>query len=340
MRCSPFSGCTFEAVEEVAGETQCLEETGVDILDELASLVDKSLIRQADQGAGEPRLLMLETIREYAEGRLEEDPEFSAAARRAHATYFVDFIQHEWAQLTGADREAALKEIEADIENVQTAWRFWVAEGDLEPLRKLTDCLWLLYDARGWYHAMVDLTTDLLKVLASTPSTPERAQEEIMLQTSLARALMAIKGCTPEVEAAYTRALELCQRHGEVPQLFPVLRGLSSFYTYVGDFGKGAEMGEQILRLAEHNDDASMRVEGHLVLGYNLAFLSELQLGLDHLEKGIANYDPNQHRSGRFRFGNNPGVVCFTTSALFLWMLGFPDRALKRATTRLPWPTG
>ena len=28
-----------------------------------------------------------------------------------------------------------------------------------------------------------------------------------------------------------------------------------------------------------------------------------------------------------FQLGNNPGVVCFTTSAMVLWMLGFPDRA-------------
>ena len=81
---------------------------------------------------------------------------------------------------------------------------------------------------------MVDLTADLLNVLASTPSTPERAQQEIMLQISLARALLAIKGCTPEVEEAYTGALDLCQGQGEIPQLFPVLRGLASFYVYVG----------------------------------------------------------------------------------------------------------
>jgi predicted ATPase/class 3 adenylate cyclase len=328
---SVFLGCKFEAVEAVASGIKHLDETGVDILDGLASLVDKSLVRQVDQGIGEPRLLMLETIREYATERLEEDHEFSAAARRAHAAYFADFTQRQWERLNGHGREAALEEMESDIENVRTAWRYWRAEGNLEQLRKLTDCLWLLYDARGWYHAMVDSTADLLNVLASTPSTPERAQEEIMLRISLARALMAIKGCTQEVEEAYNRALELCQGQGEIPQLFPVLRGLSTFYVYVGDFEKGARMGERILNLAERNDDASMRVEGHLVLGYNLAFLGELSLGLDHLEKAIASYDPDRDRLRRFRLGSNPGVVCFTTTALVLWMLGFPDRALERA---------
>ena len=54
----------------------------------------------------------------------------------------------------------------------------------------------------------------------------------------------------------------------------------------MGNFEKGTRMGEQILSLAERHDDANMRVEAHLVLGYNLAFVSSLKLGLDHLEKG------------------------------------------------------
>ncbi|HEU4678616.1 MAG TPA: hypothetical protein VFS35_03780, partial [Terrimicrobiaceae bacterium] len=234
----------------------------------------------------------------------------------------------QWERLTGADREAGLDDMEREIENVQAAWRYWVLEGDLEQLRKLADCLWLLYDARGWYHAMADSTGDLLKVLASTPSTSERAQEEIMLRVSLARALLSVKGCTPDVEETYNGALALCQGQGEIPQLFPVLRGLSSYYMYVADFEKGARMGRQILSLAERQGDSIMRVEGHLVLGYNLAFLRSLRLGLDHLNKGIANYDPDQH-SRRLQPGHNPVVACYSTAALLLWMLGFPDRALE-----------
>jgi predicted ATPase len=328
---SVFRGGTLEAVEGVASGIEDLEQTGVDALERLASLVDKSLIRQEETGTGGPRLVMLETIREYAAERLKEDPELSAAARSAHAAYYADFTRRRWERLSGDGREAALREMESDVENVREAWRHWVAERDLEQLRKLADCLWLLYDARGWYHAMVESTGDLLEVLASAPEAPDRAEQEIMLRISLARALMAVKGCTPEVEEAYTGALELCEGQGEIPQLLPVLRGLASFYIYVADFEKGARMGEQILRLAERHDDVSMRVEGHVVLGYSLAFLRDLALGQDHLDKAIALYDADQDRSRRFRMGSNPGVASRTTSALVLWMLGRPDQALERA---------
>jgi tetratricopeptide (TPR) repeat protein len=206
-----------------------------------------------------------------------------------------------------------------------------VADRNLEQLHKFTDCLWMLYDARGWYHAMVDLTADLLNVLASTPSTPERAEQEIMLQTSLARALLVTKGYTEEAEQAYERALELCESAGEIPQLFSVLRGIASFYILRSEYGKAMQMGERILHLAEHLDDIDMRVEGHMVLGYNLAFLRDPQIGLDHLEKAIALYDPGRQRGRRLGLGTNPGVISLTVSGLFLWMLGYPDRARKHA---------
>jgi len=324
-------GCTFEAIEETASGIELLDDTGMDILDGITSLVEKSLIRQMDQSAGEPRLLMLETMREFAMEQLEGDPGFSATAHRVHATYFAEFTQRQWKRLTGNEREAALAGLSADIENVQTAWRYWVEEKDLGQLSKFVDSLWLLYDRRGWLYSTVKLSNDLLSILSSTPSTPELVQQEMILQISLARALLAVKGYTSEVEGAYTRALELCQEEGDVPQLFPVLRGLSSFYVYLGEFEKAAQMGERILRLAERHNDVEMLVEGHLVYGYNLAFYKNLNEGLEHLEKAIALFDPDAPRTHRFRIGNNPGVVAFNISAFFLWMLGFPDRALQRA---------
>jgi tetratricopeptide (TPR) repeat protein len=142
---------------------------------------------------------------------------------------------------------------------------------------------------------------------------------------------LAVKGYTPEVEEAYARALELLEGHPELPQLFPVLRGLASFYNYRAEFDKGARVGREILRLAEHQDDRSMLVDGHLVLGYNLAFLNDLHGGLEHLDRGIVCFESERQSSPRFRLGHNPGVACFTTSAFVLWMLGFPDRALERA---------
>jgi predicted ATPase/class 3 adenylate cyclase len=325
---SVFSGAGIEAVEVVAGAIGELGQGETDPLDGLASLLDKSLVRLTERESGESRLVMLETIREYAAERLREVPEVDAAVRRAHAAYFADFAQRQWQDLTGPQREAAMA---PEIENLRTAWRYWVAERDLEQLDKLVDSLWLLYETRGWYEATIELTTDLLPLLAEVPSTPERAAQQITLQTSLARALLAAKGYTEEVEKAYKRALELLEANPDLPQLFPVLRGLSSFYTYRGEFEKGAQVGREILRLAERQDDRGILVDGHFVLGSSLAFLDDLHGGLKHLDEALACAQAEQASSRPFRIGNNPRVAGLTTSAFILWMLGYPDRALERA---------
>ena len=319
-------GASFDAIEAV-----CSPAPGADALAGLASLTDNSLLRQVEGELGEPRFMMLETIKEYATELFDDRSELSAAVRRAHATYFADFARQQWEHLTGQRREPALATMAADIDNLRLAWRYWVGERDLDRLNQIVDSLWVLYDARGWYHATIELTTDLLNVLSSTPTTPDRTVHEVMLRTSLARALMAVHGYTRDVEEAYARALELFEGQRELPHLFPVLRGLASFYNYRAEFEKGADVGREILRLAETQDDPSLRVDGHLVLGSSIALRSDLHGGLEHLDKAIAWFESEGLRSRRFRLGNNPAVASFMVSALVLWMLGFPDRALERA---------
>jgi predicted ATPase/class 3 adenylate cyclase len=328
---SVFSGFTLEAIERVAAETNRLEELEVDVLDGLASLSDKSLVRQIDHAASAPRFTMLETIREFALERLSKDPDFKQAAKQAHAGYYAGLAQGRWQLLNGDARELALAELELEIENIRTAWRYWVKEGNLEQLGKLTDSLWLLYDARGWYYAAVELTTGLLQVLSSTPSTPERLEQEIVLQIALARTLLAIKGYTSEAEAAYTRALQLSRREEGIPQRLPVLKGLYSYYIYRAEFEKAIQIGEQILSMAERTKDANIRAEGYFVLGTNVGFTRDLKKGYEYLEKAFAGFDPNQQPVSPFRFGINLGVGILMTSAMFQLMLGFPDHSLQLA---------
>jgi predicted ATPase len=326
---SVFSGATLEAVEQVMSRVADLVD--VDVLDVLGSLVDKSLIARVDRGGLEPRFAMLETIREFATSRLDQDPARGAAARRAHAAHFAAWTQRQWEQLAGDGREAAAAQMGGEIENIRTAWRFWVAEKNLQQVGKLVDSLWLFHDSQGWRHATVQLTTDLLDLVSSTPATPGRVLEQITLQMSLARLLLSLEGYTQNVEDAYTRALDLCEAEGGIPDALPVLRALGSLHIYRAEFDKGAHIGEQILTLAERYDDPDARAEGHLLRGASLVMLNQLQSGVQHLEHGIAAYQPEQHRTGRFRLGQDPAVACFTTCALALWMLGFPGRARTRA---------
>ena len=323
-----FSGATLQAVEIVANQIEQFADA--DVIESIGSLADKSLIRQIETRAGASRLQMLETIREFAAAQLDKDAQLRADAERAHAQYFADFARSEWKNLTGERRDAALQRLTDELENLKTAWNYWALQGELEQLRKITDSLWYLYDARGWSHASIELISRLLKILETTASTPERLREEILLQTSLARAIQSAKGYTQEVEQAYQRALELCDKAGEVPELLPVLRGLATFHTMRTEHAKALALGERIVQLAEQLDDRDMAIEGQMVVGYSFASLDQLHKGYTHLEKAIALYDPNRQRPRRLGIGANEGVIALNASGLYSWMMGYPERAQLR----------
>jgi predicted ATPase/class 3 adenylate cyclase len=325
---SVFSPTRVEAVERVAARLQMLVD--VDVVDTLSSLVDKSLVNGTDD-EGMQRLSMLETIREYASERLDNRPDFAAATRRAHAAHFADVAGASRDRLRGAERAATLRELERDLGNLLTAWRYWIEAADVNQLKALLDDLWILFDARGWYHSAVELTDDALGVLAIVPSTQELARAEIALRMSHARGLLALRGYTTEVEQEYISALALAKQSGEVPRQFPVVRSLATFHLYRGEFVKAAAVGRELLRLAEQQEDAALQVEGFLVLGSSLAFKGEIVAGLEELERAIGVFDPDLQRTGPLRLGPSSGVSSYTTSALLLWLLGFPEQAADRA---------
>ena len=150
--------------------------------------------------------------------------------------------------------------------------------------------------------------------------------------TSRAKAITLLRGYTAEAEDAYAEALALVKEHGEVPQLFPVLRNLGSFYGY----RRRARQGHRTTRRRSSSsptttDDAGMRVSGYTFLGANTGFAGHLEPGLGYLDQAIATFESSDFVPRRLRLGLDPRVSCLTTSGFFLWLLGYPDRAAERA---------
>ena len=329
-----FAGAGFETLESVVNGIDGALDS-LDLIDRLSSLVNKNLVRQRELDDGGIRFSMLETIREYADERLRADPGFSADVRRAHARHFVEVATSQAGRLAGDGREEALSAITLERENLDAAWRHLRGEGDREQLEVLLDALWPIYEAKGWYRAIIELASDMLSVLEAEPASSDRDAALVTLRTSLARALLAMQGYTPEVEEAYARTVELFGRDQVAPQLFPVLRGLASFYIYRAEFDKAVDMGRRILALGEAEDDHSMRLEGHFIVGANLAFLNDLEGGIEHLDEAIHGFETHPYRAGRYRAGNDPRVTSLTTSAIVLWVVGRIDESLRRADRAL-----
>ena len=171
-----------------------------------------------------------------------------------------------------------------------------------------------------------------LALLQTLPETPEHSQQELLLHIALGASLLATKGyAAPEVEQTYVRARQLCEHLDDPHQLFSVLRGLWQYYHVRADFRTAHSLGEQLLALAQQTQDSAMLVAARAGLGRTLFFLGTVASAHTHFTQGIALYDPKQHRSFAFLYGEDAGVVCHSFAARALWSLGYPDQMLVRS---------
>jgi class 3 adenylate cyclase/predicted ATPase len=182
---------------------------------------------------------------------------------------------------------------------------------------------------RSAYAEAINLFTRGLELLKTLPDTPEHTQQELTLQMTLGAVLHITKGFgVSEVGKAYARARELCQKLGESPQLFSVLQGLWAFYFARAEHKTARELGEQCLTLAQRTQSSAHFLWAHFTLGSSLLYLGEFASARAHQEQGIALYDPQKRSSGRVV--QDHGVAFLSESAWALWLLGYPEQALKR----------
>jgi predicted ATPase/class 3 adenylate cyclase len=121
-------GFTLEAAEAVCnGDDDLL----IEVVDRIAALVDKSLLRKVDGPDGATRFMLLETIREYALERLAEAGAVTETRQR-HAEYFVALAETAHAQLHGRERGAWLDQLEVEHDNLRAALAWALAGGDRE----------------------------------------------------------------------------------------------------------------------------------------------------------------------------------------------------------------
>jgi predicted ATPase/class 3 adenylate cyclase len=130
-------GCTFEAAEDVCGAEP----------DTLQSLLDKSLLRRNDRGEG-PRYWMLETIREFAQERVEDVAELL----RLHAAYYLALGEQAESELRTGNQAAWLSKLDAEHENLRAALSFLRDSGAAVEMLRLAAALYRFWFYRGFLH--------------------------------------------------------------------------------------------------------------------------------------------------------------------------------------------
>jgi predicted ATPase/DNA-binding SARP family transcriptional activator len=172
-----------------------------------------------------------------------------------------------------------------------------------------------------------------LSLLEKLPQSQHRDQQELAIQSALAVPLLAVKGfAAPEVGRTYARALDLCNQVAGAKQHFQVLWLSYTFNTTRGNHKKAYQLGEQLFSLAEKSKDAMLLAQAQWALGWSLFFLGELAQAKEFMQQVIEFYQPGRFHELTYIFGQDPSSACRAQFSWILWLMGFPDQALKMSS--------
>lgn len=207
-------GFTVETAEAICAVE---EFGGAEILDCLESLLANNLLRQSDENENEPRLFMLETIREYAAERLAESDGEKNEMRRRHADFFLAYAKKMERDLMGAEQAELLNRMEAERDNFRAAMDWW-RKNDGEKELKLTAALTPLWNFRGSLSEGIER---LYNVIEKNPNAAIAARVKAFTSLGL---LIWITG-------DYEKAIEVCKKSLSLDEKinYPIIKAQTLF---------------------------------------------------------------------------------------------------------------
>jgi predicted ATPase len=238
-------GCTLEAVEAVCATPG--NETA-NLLDCVASLIDKSLLQQTEQEGEEPRLLMLETIREYGQECLAASGEVDAT-RLAHARYYLALAEQAEPELDGPQPAAWLAQLEREYENLRTALQWLLERRERELALRLSAALHRFWEMHGPVH---EGRVFLARALAGS----EDIVVAVRAKALLAAADLAI--AVDDVEQARAlceEGLGLYRALGDTAGIARTLSQLGFVARMKGDLDAACSLSEQAVALTRTSGD-------------------------------------------------------------------------------------
>jgi predicted ATPase/DNA-binding CsgD family transcriptional regulator len=198
-------GCTLGTIEALHA---ALGNPSGQVLDGVASLIDKSLLLQTEQEGGEPRLLMLETIREYGLESLAASGQMETT-RRAHAAYYLRLAEESAPAFGGPPQTMWFKRFELEHENLRAALHWLLERAETGLALRLARALGWFWFSRGYWSEGQNL---LEQALAGT-------QGEVTLVRANALGFLGLvllhQGELDRVEGLWRESLALSRAIGD-----------------------------------------------------------------------------------------------------------------------------
>src|SRR5262249_51405046 len=250
-RLSIFAGgCTLQAAEAVCPAGGGLD---LDVFGGLASLIDKSLLREEGTGAGhEPRYTMLETIREFGLEQLAATAE-ADALRRAHAGYYLALAERAEPELTGPRQAEWLQRLYDERGNLRAALRWARDAGEAEVGLRLAGAIWRYWYTRGYLSEGRTWLEELLALLEELLVLPEGASVPAAVRAKAlhgAATLASTQNDGARAAVLGAQSLALARESGDRALTASVLNSLGLAALQSGDVERAAPLFVESLALA------------------------------------------------------------------------------------------
>jgi len=233
-------GCTLEALEAICASLD--DDRAVQVLDGVASLIDKSLLQQTEQDGDEPRLVMLETLREYGLECLVASGEIETA-RSAHAMYYLSLAEEAEPHLTGVDQETWLQRLEREHDNLRAALNWLVEEEQTEMALRLSGALQRLWLVRSHY-------TEGLRYLERALAQSIEVEIQVRAKALSAASVLALhSGDYQHAAALYSEGLKLFRELGDKRGIAASLNGLAFIGFVAGNYSEAHTWYQESLAL-------------------------------------------------------------------------------------------
>ena len=241
-------GFTLELVESVWSRLATDEDAAANIagspLEQVAALVDESLVRQRELDDGETRFDLLLTIREFAGEMLDRVGE-GHAVRRAHAAVLAELTVAALPELNGPNQAMWYRRLDLEHDNVRAALMWTIESGDAALATELAALLWKFWWVRG--H-QVEGGRWLQRVLAVPGSEGTISHARCLLGAAwLAESGGDYDTCAPLYEQALAAAREI----GDSPLLGETLNAIGTFRRDLGDYETAKQLHREALGLFE-----------------------------------------------------------------------------------------
>jgi len=335
-------GFTLAAAETVAAAS----------IQTLAALVEKALIRRDESG----RYQIHELLRQFAYDKLSVG-KVQAEAAAAHARFFLQLAAQVQTNLTDHRQQAALAILQADIDNVRTAWFWALQQPDLPGVEETMDSLYLFYLFTCRYNEGKELfatSAGVLETLSAVDnlsnrmttraavfayhlgeyeqplqhfrallaSCAETPQSDIAIAYTILGQIAGWQGRNAEAERYLQQGVDCYATPEDQSNLALVLYRMAEMYEHAWNYQQAREYAQACLAIGVQLGRNDLIASAHLTLGSAYKGLGQPKVALEHFRQGCVYSEKTQDR---LAYGLAMGGVGAQTCHLYpkQWAQGF-----------------